>query len=62
MVIVITKNDGAEGSISWSAIKKIGEIILLGNPEEVSQPGKCSSCGFANKEGSKFCEECGNKI
>ncbi len=61
MVIVITKNDGAEGSIPWSSIKKIGEIILLGNPEEAN-PGKCSSCGFTNKEGSKFCEECGNRI
>ena len=62
MVIVIAKNDGAEGSIPWSSIKKIGDIILLGNPEEAAQPGKCSNCGFANKEGSKFCEECGNKI
>ena len=62
MVIVITKNDGVEGSIPWNSIKKIGDVILLGNPEEVAQPGKCSNCGFANKEGSKFCEECGNKI
>ena len=62
MVIVITKNDGMEGSIQWNSIKKIGDVILLGNPEEVAQPGKCSNCGFANKEGSKFCEECGNKI
>ncbi len=62
MVIVIIKNDGTEGSIPWNSIKKIGDIILLGNPEEVAQPGKCSNCGFANKEGSKFCEECGNKI
>jgi sporulation protein YlmC with PRC-barrel domain len=62
MVLVITKNDGTEGSIPWSNIKKVGEIILLGNPEEKSQPGKCSNCGFGNKEGSKFCEECGTKI
>ena len=62
MVIVITKKDGTEGSIPWNSIKKIGDVILLGNPEEVAQPGKCSNCGFANKEGSKFCEECGNKI
>ena len=62
MVIVITKNDGVEGSIPWNSIKKIGDVILLGNPEEVAQPGKCSNCGFVNKEGSKFCEECGNKI
>ena len=62
MVLVIVKNDGAEGSIPWSSIKKVGEIILLGNPEEQVQPGKCSSCGFINKQGSKFCEECGTKM
>ena len=66
MVLIITKNDGTEGSIPWSSIKKVGEIVLLGNPAESaqqqSQPGKCTSCGFVNKEGSKFCEECGTKI
>jgi sporulation protein YlmC with PRC-barrel domain len=62
MVLIVTKNDGNEGSIPWNNIKKIGEVILLGNPEEVTQPGKCSNCGFANKQGSKFCEECGNKL
>ena len=62
MVLVLTKNDGTEGSIPWNSIKKIGEIILLGNPEAAAQPGKCSNCGFGNKEGSKFCEECGTKI
>ena len=62
MVLVLTKNDGTEGSIPWNNIKKIGEIIVLGNPEADTQPGKCSNCGFGNKEGSKFCEECGTKI
>jgi len=62
MVLVITKEDGTEGSIPWNSIKKIGEVVLLGNPQEASQPGKCSNCGFGNKEGSKFCEECGTKI
>jgi sporulation protein YlmC with PRC-barrel domain len=62
MVLVLTKNDGTEGSIPWNSIKKIGEVILLGNPEAAAQPGKCSNCGFGNKEGSKFCEECGTKI
>ena len=62
MVLVITKEDGSEGSIPWNSIKKIGEVVLLGNPEAVTQPGKCSSCGFTNKEGSKFCEDCGSKI
>jgi len=62
MVLVLTKNDGTDGSIPWNGIKKIGEIILLGNPEAATQPGKCSNCGFGNKEGSKFCEECGTKL
>ncbi len=62
MVLVLTKNDGTEGSIPWNSIKKIGEVILLGNPEAATQPGKCSNCGFGNKEGSKFCEECGSKL
>ncbi|MBA4717789.1 MAG: zinc-ribbon domain-containing protein [Nitrosopumilus sp.] len=62
MVLVLTKNDGTEGSIPWNNIKKIGEVILLGNPEAVTQPGKCSNCGFGNKEGSKFCEECGTQL
>ena len=64
MVLVIIKNDGTEGSIPWVAIKKIGEVVLLGKPEEsaAAQPGKCSECGFVNKDGSKFCEECGTKI
>ena len=64
MVLVITKNDGTEGSIPWTSIKKVGEVVLLGKPEEdaAAQPGKCSECGFINKDGSKFCEECGTKI
>ncbi len=62
MVLVITKEDGTEGSIPWNSIKKIGEVVLLGNPKVTIQPGKCTSCGFVNKEGSKFCEDCGSKI
>ena len=63
MVLVIVKNDGTEGSIAWASIKKVGEVILLGKPEESTvQPGKCTECGFVNKDSSKFCEECGTKI
>ncbi len=65
VVLLITKNDGTEGSIPWNSIGKVGEIILLGSQEVVKQapqPGKCSNCGFSNKEGSKFCEECGTKL
>ncbi len=70
MVLVVTKNDGAETTIPWTKIKKVGEVILLGSPDVPAtappqvqtQQGKCSSCGFENKEGSKFCEQCGNKL
>ncbi|MDX1595632.1 MAG: PRC-barrel domain-containing protein [Nitrosopumilaceae archaeon] len=69
MVLVVTKNDGTETTIPWNKIKKVGEVILLGSPETQTttppvqdKPGKCTSCGFENKEGSKFCEQCGNKL
>ncbi|MDO8641733.1 MAG: PRC-barrel domain-containing protein [Nitrosarchaeum sp.] len=65
VVLLIIKNDGTEGSIPWNNIRKVGDVILLGNPVVVPQsiqPGKCANCGFSNKEGSKFCEECGSKL
>ena len=62
MVLLIIKNDGTESSIPWNGIRKVGEVILLGSPVVATQPGKCASCGFSNKEGSKFCEECGSKL
>ena len=40
-------------------------IVIQGHDpfEEVEiQSGKCSECGFINKDESKFCEECGTKI
>src|SRR3970040_1258254 len=65
VVLLIIKNDGAEGSIPWNSIRKVGDVILLGSPvvaPQPIQPGKCANCGFSNKEGSKFCEECGSKL
>ncbi len=65
VVLLIIKNDGSEGSIPWSSIRKVGEVILLGSPNvsaQTIQVGKCPQCGFTNKEGSKFCEECGTKL
>jgi sporulation protein YlmC with PRC-barrel domain len=61
IVLVVTKNDGRDVAIKWEEIKKIGEIVLLGN--QVSDTGsKCSECSFDNKPDSKFCESCGKKI
>ncbi len=64
VVLIIVKNDGTEGSIPWNSIRKVGEVILLGSPviQQTVQPEKCANCGFSNKEGSKFCEECGSKL
>ena len=64
VVLLITKNDGTQGSVPWSSIGKVGDVILLGSISSapLKQPGKCSSCGFLNNESSKFCEECGKKI
>ena len=64
VVLLITKNDGTEGSVPWNSVGKVGDIILLGNVTSAPapQPGKCSNCGFVNNEGSKFCEECGTKL
>ena len=62
VVLLVIKNDGTEGSIPWNSIRKVGEVILLGSPAVTAQPGKCANCGFSNKEGSKFCEECGSKL
>jgi sporulation protein YlmC with PRC-barrel domain len=63
VVLIITKNDGTESTIPWATIKKIGEIILLGDgTQQQSAQAKCQSCGFENKGGSKFCESCGTKL
>jgi len=67
-VLVITNNEGNDVTILWNRIKKIGEIVLLGGtegqttPSQSGQIGMCSKCGFVNKQGSRFCEECGTKI
>ena len=60
VVLVITNKEGSDMTIDWAKIKKIGEIILLGDGSETNA-SKCS-CGFENKSGSKFCESCGTKI
>ena len=61
IVLVITRNDGTDVTIKWDEIRKIGEVVLLGG--QPSDSGlKCVKCGYANSQGSKFCESCGNKL
>ena len=63
VVLIVTNNSGSDETIEWSKIKKIGEIVLLGDgTQSGSSSLKCSSCSYENKAGSKFCESCGNKL
>jgi len=68
VILVISDNDGNDVSINWNRIKKVGEIILLGDSFAATtgtpaQNGlRCPSCNFDNKPDSKFCESCGTKI
>jgi len=66
VVLIVTKNNGQDETIEWGRIRKIGEIILLGEEGQSasfsSQGLKCTKCSFENKSGSKFCESCGNKL
>lgn len=62
VVLIVTKNDGSDQTIEWTKIKKIGEIILLGDGSQSESSGLTCKCGFENKAGSKFCESCGNKL
>ena len=68
VILVVSDNEGNDVSINWQKIKKVGEIILLGDstatPSAAStQQGlRCPSCNFDNKSNSKFCQSCGTKI
>ena len=68
VILVVSDNDGNDVSINWNRIKKVGEIILLGDSSaaptsiSVQQGLRCPSCNFDNKPDSKFCESCGTKI
>jgi sporulation protein YlmC with PRC-barrel domain len=63
VVLIVTKNNGSDETIEWGKIKKIGEIILLGDGSQSATSSlKCSGCSYENKAGSKFCESCGSKL
>ncbi len=63
VVLIVTKNNGSDEVIEWNKIKKIGEIILLGDGTQSGTSSlKCSGCNYENKVGSKFCESCGSKL
>ena len=61
IVLVISGDGGAKTAVPWASVKKVGQIILLGGAAAAPEPGRCK-CGFANKAGAKFCEECGTSV
>ncbi|MEX0764644.1 MAG: hypothetical protein WEC35_04020 [Nitrosopumilaceae archaeon] len=61
VVLVVTKKDGKDMTVKWDEIKKINEIVLVGE-QGIKASSKCSGCGFENKPDSKFCENCGKKL
>jgi len=75
VILVVSDNNGNDVSINWQRIKKVGEVVLLGDSLDtttststqlgsiVSNPGlRCSSCNLDNRPDSKFCESCGTKF
>ena len=68
VILVVSDNEGNDVSVNWNRIKKVGEIILLGDSSvttisaSVQQGLRCPSCNFDNNPDSKFCESCGTKI
>jgi len=68
VILVVSDNEGNDVSINWNRIKKVGEIILLGDSSittttaSAQQGLRCPSCNFDNNPNSKFCESCGTKI
>lgn len=61
VVLIVTKKDGKDIAIKWDEIKKINEIVLVGE-QGIKTSSKCNGCGFENKPDSKFCESCGKKL
>ena len=66
LIYLLYKIDGDDITIKWEQIKKIGEIVLIGNSntdnQQVTSGANCPNCNFSNSSDSKFCESCGAKL
>ncbi len=43
--------------VEWDKIIAISDIVLI-----KSQSNVCSNCSYVNKDGAKFCEQCGSQL
>ncbi len=55
-LILRIRNDAIR-DIEWDKIIAINDIVLI-----KSQSNACSNCNYVNKEGAKFCEQCGSQL
>ncbi len=67
IVMVISTTEQTEREIAWDQISKIGDVVLLrasGIDKRIVTmvSGKCGRCDFENRQESKCCERCGNKL
>jgi sporulation protein YlmC with PRC-barrel domain len=62
LVIKISTTEQTEKEMPWDAVVKVADIVLIRAEEQAVSKGKCEKCRFDNKEDSRFCERCGNKL
>lgn len=70
LVLAVEAPGGTVSNVPWSRVGTVGEIVVLGAsaqgggppPPDAPPRGECASCGFANREASKFCEQCGKAL
>ncbi|MEM2855788.1 MAG: zinc-ribbon domain-containing protein [Candidatus Nitrosocaldaceae archaeon] len=56
-LILSVKKDNNIEDLPWDKIIAIKDIVLV-----KSISSMCSACNYLNKEGAKFCEQCGTKL
>ncbi|MFQ5969380.1 MAG: PRC-barrel domain-containing protein [Nitrososphaerales archaeon] len=68
IVMAISTTEQSEMEVLWDQIARIGDVVLLKISTGVktslgiNSANKCNKCEFENKQDSKFCEQCGNKL
>lgn len=68
IVMAISTTEQSEMEVLWDQIARIGDVVLLKisivakTSPGITSPNKCNKCEFENKQDSKFCEQCGNKL